>query len=77
MRPIDRHRFNGTVVVEWLNVTGGADAGTDWMLGHNELIREGFVWVGVSAQKVGIGRAQVGRPDARGRCPLRRPLTPG
>ena len=33
---------------------GGADAGPDWMLGHNELIREGFVWVGVSAQKVGV-----------------------
>ena len=54
MRPINRHRFNGTVVVEWLNVTGGADAGPDWMLGHNELIREGFAWVGVSAQKVGV-----------------------
>jgi hypothetical protein len=54
MRPINPHRFNGTVVVEWLNVSGGADAGPDWTLGHNELIREGFVWVGVSAQKVGV-----------------------
>ena len=54
MRPIHRRRFNGTVVVEWLNVSGGADAGPDWMLGHNELVREGFVWVGVSAQKVGV-----------------------
>ncbi|TML65967.1 MAG: hypothetical protein E6G14_15605 [Actinobacteria bacterium] len=54
MRPINRRRFNGTVVVEWLNVSGGADAGPDWMLGHNELVREGFVWVGVSAQKVGL-----------------------
>jgi hypothetical protein len=54
MRPINRRRFNGTVVVEWLNVSGGADAGPDWMLGHNELVREGFVWVGVSAQKVGV-----------------------
>ncbi|HXY92517.1 MAG TPA: alpha/beta hydrolase domain-containing protein [Acidimicrobiia bacterium] len=54
MRPIDPRRFNGTVIVEWLNVSGGTDAGSDWMLGHNELIREGFVWVGVSAQKVGV-----------------------
>jgi hypothetical protein len=54
MRPTKRRHFNGTVVVEWLNVTGGADAGTDWMLAHTELIREGFVWVGVSAQKVGV-----------------------
>jgi hypothetical protein len=54
MRPVKPRRFSGTVVVEWLNVTGGADAGTDWMLAHNELVREGFVWVGVSAQKVGV-----------------------
>jgi Alpha/beta hydrolase domain len=54
MRPAKASRFNGTVIVEWLNVSGGADAGPDWMLGHNELVREGFVWVGVSAQKVGV-----------------------
>jgi len=54
MRPINPRRFNGTVVVEWLNVSGGADAGPDWILGHNELVREGFVWVGISAQKVGV-----------------------
>jgi len=54
MRPVNPRRFNGTVIVEWLNVSGGSDAGADWMLGHNELIREGFVWVGVSAQEVGV-----------------------
>lgn len=54
MRPVKPGRFNGTVIVEWLNVSGGADAGPDWMLGHNELIRAGFVWVGVSAQQVGL-----------------------
>ncbi len=53
-RPTRQSRFNGTVVVEWLNVSGGADAGPDWILAHNELVREGFVWVGVSAQKVGV-----------------------
>jgi hypothetical protein len=54
VRPIDPRRFNGTVVVEWLNVSGGADAGPDWTLAHNQLVREGFAWVGVSAQKVGV-----------------------
>jgi hypothetical protein len=54
MRPRDPDRFNGTVVVEWLNVSGGADAGPDWILAHNQLVREGFAWVGVSAQKVGV-----------------------
>jgi hypothetical protein len=64
-RPIKEERFNGTVIVEWLNVSGGADAGPDWMLGHNELIREGFAWVGVSAQSVGVN-ALKGADPVRG-----------
>jgi hypothetical protein len=63
MRPVNPRRFNGTVVVEWLNVSGGADAGPDWTLGHNELIREGFVWVGVSAQKVGVDALKSADPQ--------------
>ena len=77
MRPINPRRFNGTVVVEWLNVSGGADAGPDWMLGHNELVREGFVWVGVSAQKVGVDALKSADPTAWRCRPLREPVTPG
>jgi hypothetical protein len=53
-RPINRRDFNGVVVVEWLNVSGGADASPDWMHTHVELIRRGYAWVGVSAQAVGV-----------------------
>ncbi len=53
-RPQDAADFNGTVVVEWLNVTAGADTAPDWLNAHNALIREGFAWVGVSAQAVGV-----------------------
>ena len=53
-RPVDDRDFNGTVVVEWLNVSGGADASPDWMHTHVELIRRGYAWVGVSAQAVGL-----------------------
>jgi Alpha/beta hydrolase domain len=53
-RPIRKRDFNGTVVVEWLNVSGGADASPDWMHTHVELIRRGYAWVGVSAQAVGL-----------------------
>jgi Alpha/beta hydrolase domain len=63
MRPIDPSRFNGTVVVEWLNVSGGVDAGPDWILAHNELVREGFAWVGVSAQKVGVDALKSSDPQ--------------
>lgn len=53
-RPASRRKFNGTVVVEWLNVSGGLDAAPDWIFAHSFLMREGYAWVGVSAQFVGI-----------------------
>jgi len=53
-RPIDAQKFNGTVVLEWLNVTLGLDAAVDWTFAHTELIRDGFAWVGVSAQYAGV-----------------------
>ena len=57
LRPADPKAFNGTVVVEWLNVSAGTDATPDWNDAHRELIRKGYAYVGVSAQKVGIDGA--------------------
>jgi hypothetical protein len=53
-RPTNPKKFRGTVVVEWLNVSGGVDAGPNWTQSHVELLREGVAWVGVSAQIVGV-----------------------
>lgn len=53
-RPVDPAAFSGTVVVEWLNVSGGLDAAPDWSYLHTEIFREGHAWVGVSAQINGI-----------------------
>jgi hypothetical protein len=53
-RPIDDSAFNGTVWVEWLNVSGGLDASPDWLFTHTELMRRGAAWVGVSAQRIGV-----------------------
>jgi len=53
-QPTNPKKFSGTVVVEWLNVSGGIDAAPDWVQGHVELLREGVAWVGVSAQIVGV-----------------------
>lgn len=53
-RPANPARFNGTVIVEWLNVSAGLDTAADWIYAHNELIRDGFAWVGVSAQAAGV-----------------------
>ena len=53
-RPQDPNRFNGTVVVEWINVAAGFDLAPIWLNAHNELIRDGFAWVGISAQAAGV-----------------------
>lgn len=53
-RPADPAAFNGTVWVEWLNVTAGFDSAADWIFTHTELLRRGAAWVGVSAQQIGV-----------------------
>ncbi|MCB1689759.1 MAG: hypothetical protein KDI33_14785 [Halioglobus sp.] len=54
LRPENEADFNGTVVVEWFNVSGGVDAAPDLTQMHTELMREGYAWVGVSAQRAGV-----------------------
>lgn len=66
-RPENDDDFNGTVIVEWLNVTGNFDAAPDWIMLHTELARSGYAWIGVSAQRAGIhggdGGIDLGLPD--------------
>ncbi len=52
--PADAAKFSGTVVVEWLNVSGGVDANPEWTSTAEEVVRSGDVWVGVSAQRIGV-----------------------
>ena len=54
LTPADRSQFNGTVLVEWLNVSGGIDAPAVWMMAHREMVRAGYAYVAVSAQRVGV-----------------------
>ena len=55
-RPLDRGRFNGVVIVEWFNVTNGYDTDVLWLYQKEFFLREGYAWVGVSAQNVGVSR---------------------
>ena len=54
LTPTDDAAFNGTVIVEWLNVSGGIDAPAVWFMAHREIAREGYAYVAVSAQRVGV-----------------------
>ncbi len=53
-RPSDPAAFTGTVILEWLNVSAGFDAPAHWMLTHRQVVRAGWAWVGVSAQRAGV-----------------------
>jgi hypothetical protein len=53
-RPISAAKFNGTVLVEWLNVTNGYDVEADWFQSYEHFMRSGYAWVGVSAQRAGV-----------------------
>lgn len=51
-RPISPRNFNGTVLMEWQNVTAGYDLDALWH--GDQITRAGYAWVGVSAQRVGV-----------------------
>jgi len=53
-RPASASKFNGTVIIEWTNVSQGHDHEADWFQGAEHFIRSGYAWVGVSAQAVGV-----------------------
>ena len=63
-RPRNAGDFNGTVIVEWQNVSAGFDIDASWAGGQEAFfLREGYAWVGVSAQRVGVQQAGTGLRD--------------
>jgi len=48
--PANPAKFNGTVVVEWLNDTTGGDQDPVWSEIYREVLSRGYAYVGVSAQ---------------------------
>ncbi|MBV9857003.1 MAG: hypothetical protein JOY82_21210 [Streptosporangiaceae bacterium] len=52
--PVSRAKFNGTVVVEWLNDTTGGDQDPVWSEIYNQVLTQGYAYVGVTAQTEGM-----------------------
>lgn len=52
-RPEDPAKYNGIVIMEWQNVSGGMDFPPDWYYSRSYFMREGYVHIAVSAQQVG------------------------
>lgn len=53
-RPASAEHFNGTLVIEWNNVTGGRDLDIDWWQSGAHFMREGYVFIAASPQRVGV-----------------------
>lgn len=62
VRRPDAASFNGIVVVEWINVTGGPDKDIDWWQSGYHFIRNGYAYVVVSAQQMGIDTMKAWSP---------------
>jgi hypothetical protein len=65
-RPANPAKFNGTVLVEWYNVTNGFDAENTWFFSWEHILAAGYAWVGVSAQQVGVNRLKTWSPTRYG-----------
>jgi hypothetical protein len=52
--PTDPAKFNGTVVVEWLNDTTGGDQDPVWSEIYQQVLSQGYAYVGVTAQTEGM-----------------------
>jgi hypothetical protein len=52
--PTNPAKFNGTVVVEWLNDTTGGDQDPVWSEIYRQALTDGYAYVGVTAQTPGM-----------------------
>jgi hypothetical protein len=53
-RPVNPANFNGKVIVEWQNVTAGYDLEANWFSDPYNIIKNGYAYVTVDAQNVGV-----------------------
>jgi hypothetical protein len=65
-RPANAAKFNGTVIVEWNNVTAGHDLDIDWFQAHDYFIRSGYAYIGVTPQRIGVEALKVWNKDRYG-----------
>lgn len=66
LKPTNPRCFNGTVYVEWFNVTAFQDAAPVLGYAHTEITRQCAVFVGVSAQAAGVNSLRAQYPDRYG-----------
>jgi hypothetical protein len=66
VRAPEASKFNGTLVVEWANVTLGQDVDFAWAESYDYLMSQGYAFVTLSAQGVGVERLKAWSPERYG-----------
>lgn len=64
--PENPAKFNGTVVVEWLNDTTGGDQDPVWSEIYRQVLSQGYAYVGVTAQTPGMNELRAWDPGRYG-----------
>ena len=66
VRTPEPERFNGTLIIEWANVTIGQDGEFLFAEVYEHLLREGYAVAAVSAQRVGVEHLKRWSPERYG-----------
>src|SRR5438270_2309497 len=73
-RPVNPRRFSGNVVVEMLNPSNLFDLNIGWALMHDQLMRRGDVWVGITAKPIDVVALKTFDPQRYGSLSFANPL---
>jgi hypothetical protein len=73
-RPAKRHRFSGKVIVEPLNPSNLFDLNIGWALMHRQMMRDGDVWVGITAKPIDVVALKTFDPARYGSLSFANPL---
>jgi hypothetical protein len=73
-RPAKDRRFSGNVVVEMLNPSNLFDLNIGWALSHEQFIRNGDAWVGITAKPIAVAALKAFDPARYGSLSFANPL---
>ncbi len=73
-RPAERAQFSGNVVVEMLNPSNSFDLNIGWAMAWRQMVRNGDVWIGVTAKPVSVEALQIFDPERYGTLSFANPL---
>ena len=73
-RPARHTRFSGNVIVELLNPSNRFDLNIGWALSHEQFMRNGDVWVGITAKPIAVAALKTFDPDRYGSLSFANPL---